>query len=138
MNSNIEIVITPFNNVFTLNEVKDLTLRIRNIGTVDTVGSIEILFSEIPNYSISFDETQTVAPTRSRVTNNDLFTLSNVGNDLLISTSTVLTPNQIIFATFKIEALVSNVGGLVNAVVSQLSNEIDTTNNTAQLSISTL
>lgn len=139
MNIDLEIVITPFTPTFNLNEIKDLTVRVKNVGTLSTTGNTNIVLSSMDGYSINFDTTQTTAPTRSGITNNNLFVLSQIDNNILVSTNTILNPGEIIFATFKIEATTSGASNMVNTILLPANGgESNLANNTAQLAISTL
>ena len=131
--------LVPFNGIFTLNQTKDISIKILNAGTVNTTENITIFYPSMYGYDISFNNTQTTTNNPVANIDNNLFTVIPMGGGILITTNTILEPGKVIIVTFKLKATKSLINNISNIIaIPYTGGEINLLNNSAKINITTL
>jgi len=132
-------ILVPFNGIFNLNQTKDITVAVQNVGTGDTNEPVMVLFPSMYGYTVTFDTAQTTANNPAALLGNRDFTVLPFGGNLLVSTNEVIPAGKALNLGFKITADKSGVNQIVNiSALPYTGGETIITNNVARINIVSL
>lgn len=132
-------VIVPFNGIFNLNQTKDITVAVVNVGAGDTNEPVLVMLTPLYGYTITFDPLQTTANNPNTLLSNVDFTVLPFGGNLLVYTNKVIPAGKALNLGFKITANLSGINQIVNvSAIPYTGGEINISNNVTKINIVSL
>lgn len=132
----------PTNGTYLVGEDKDHVVRIRNLGTDPSIGTILFFIPNVGGYTVLFDSAQTVADlfVGTTTVNNADWAMTNLPNGKKYTSTVSIPAGGESRVAFNYKAITSGASGIISVTIGSSPNnggDNNTTNNTATKYIST-